>query len=180
MKTLVKSGILSLIVLFATSSFLLAQKRGNGKARPSPNAEVSQTIGTTIVSVTYGRPGLKGRTLESMVPEGEVWRTGANESTVITLSGDVMIGDKAISAGTYSIYTLPNEEDTLTIIIKSKLSWGTQYDEAMDVARTTVPVTEDNPTAEWFTISFDSLSDTSASMNLHWGDAVASVPITVK
>lgn len=179
MKTYLKAGFVSLLVLFATSSILSAQKRGNGKARPSPNAEVSQTIGTTVVSVTYGRPGLKGRTLESMVPEGEVWRTGANESTVITVSDDVMIGDQAIDAGSYSLYTVP-QDGNLTIIINSKLSWGTQYDEAMDVARTTVPATRNNPVAEWFTISFDSLSDTSATLNLHWGDAIAAVPISVK
>ena len=121
MKSLLRISILSLAVLFATSSFTFAQERGNGKARPSPNAEVSQTIGTTVVSITYGRPGLKGRTLESLTPKGKVWRTGANESTAITLSGDVMIGNKAISAGTYSIYTIP-KGDKWTIIISSKMS----------------------------------------------------------
>lgn len=179
MKSLIKFGLFSLIVLFATSSMVFAQKRGNGKTRPSPNAAVSQTIGTTAVDITYGRPGLKGRKLETMVPEGEVWRTGANESTVITLSSDVMIGDASISAGTYSMYTLP-KDGKATIIINSKLSWGTQYDESMDVARTTVEVSRENSVAEWFTIYFSDLSATSATMNLRWGDAIAAVPITVK
>ncbi len=164
-------------MLFAASSLAIAQKRGGGKARPSPNAIVSQTIGTTVVTVTYGRPGLKGRTLETMVPEGEVWRTGANESTAITLSGAVMIGDARIEAGTYSIYSLPHDGN-LTIIINSKMSWGTQYDAAMDVARTTIPA-EDGAFEEWFRIDFDELSNTSANMNLRWGDKVVPVPITV-
>ena len=179
MKSLLKISILSLAVLFATSSFTFAQKRGNGKARPSPNAEVSQTIGTTVVDITYGRPGLKGRTLESLTPKGQVWRTGANESTVITLSGDVMIGNKAISAGTYSMYTIPRG-DKWTIIINSKLSWGTQYDKAMDVERASVPATGGHSEAERFTIYFSDLSDTSATMNLRWGDTIAAAPITVK
>ncbi|MCZ6675587.1 MAG: DUF2911 domain-containing protein [Verrucomicrobia bacterium] len=179
MKSLLRVGILSLAVLFATSSFTFAQKRGGGKARPSPNAEVSQTIGTTVVSITYGRPGLKGRTLEKMTPKDKVWRTGANESTVITLSGDVKIGGTSIDAGTYSIYTIP-QGDKWTIIINSKLSWGTQYDEAMDVERISVPATRDNGQVEWFTIYFSDLSDTSSVMNLRWGDTIVAATITVK
>ena len=179
MKSLLKISILSLAVLFATSSFTFAQKRGNGKARPSPNGAVSQTIGTTNIDITYGRPGLKGRTLKSLTTNRPVWRTGANESTVITLSGDVMIGDSKISAGTYSIYTIP-KGDKWTIIINSKLSWGTQYDEAMDVARTTVSASYGNHEVEWFAIYFDELSNTSANMVLRWGDAHVTVPISVK
>jgi hypothetical protein len=179
MKTFIKSSILGLAVLLAASSISFAQQRGNGKARPSPNAEVSQTIGTTVVDITYGRPGLKGRTLESLTPKGKVWRTGANESTVITLSGDVMIGDKTVKAGTYSIYSIPQGKEW-TIIINSKLSWGTQYDEAMDVTRTTVPATSGNDVAEWFTIYFSDLSNDSATMNLRWGDTIVAAPIKVK
>ena len=179
MNSTIKTGIVALAVLFTTSSLLPGQKRGNGKPRLSPNAEISQTIGTTVVSLTYGRPGLKGRTLESLVPDGKVWRTGANESTVITFSDDVMIGDASIDAGTYSLYTLPND-GKLTIIINEKLSWGTQYDESMDVARTTVDVSRENHHVEWFAIYFDALTDTVANLNLRWGDAHAVVPVTVK
>ena len=181
MKSVLRISAISLAVLLATSALTFGQNRGNNKARPSPNAEISQTIGTTVISLTYGRPGLKGRKLEDMVPDGKVWRTGANESTVITLSNDVMIGNASVKAGTYSMYTKPNADNsTLEIIINSKLSWGTQYDESKDVVRATAKVTRDNPSAEWFAIYFTNLSDNSADMRLHWGDAVAVVPISVK
>lgn len=178
MNASLKFILVSLATLFTASVISVAQERGNNKARPSPNAAVSQTIGTTVVSVTYGRPGLKGREIESLVPEGKVWRTGANESTAITFSGDVMVGNEAISAGTYSIYSLP-ENDSLTIIINSKLSWGTQYDPSKDVARASFPV-KDGPFYEWFTIDFDHLSNESAHMNLRWGDKWVAVPISVQ
>ena len=181
MKSVLRISAISLVVLLATSALTFGQNRGNNKARPSPNAEISQTIGTTVISLTYARPGLKGRKLEDMVPDGKVWRTGANESTVITLSNDVMIGNASVKAGTYSMYTKPNADNsTLEIIINSKLSWGTQYDESKDVVRATAKVTRDNPSAEWFAIYFTNLSDNSADMRLHWGDAVAVVPISVK
>lgn len=179
-KSMFRIGILSLIAFFAASSMAVAQNRGGKKARPSPNASISQTIGTTVVSVTYGRPGLKGRELESLVPDPgkTTWRTGANESTAITFSSDVKVGDKAIKAGTYSIYSIPGEYE-MTIIINSKMSWGTAYDETQDVARTSVPV-NDGDFVEWFTIGFDSLSGSKANMNLSWGDKRVAVPIEVQ
>ena len=181
MKSLIKTSSVILAVCLATSSFSLAQDRSNNKARPSPNAEVSQTIGTTVVSLTMGRPGLKGRDIEKMIPDGEVWRTGANESTNITFSGDVKIGDASVEAGTYSLYTLRDKSSSsMTIIINSKLSWGTRYDEAEDVVRTTVPYTMGNHPAEWMAIYFDKLTDTSANMKIHWGEFQAVVPIAVK
>ncbi len=179
MKKIVRITLVSLAAMVAANSVAFAQARGDKKARPSPNAAVSQTIGTTVVSVTYGRPGLKGRKLEDMVPAGKIWRTGANESTAITFSGDVKVGDKAIGAGTYSIYSLPNTEHELTVIINSKMSWGTQYDESQDVARITLPV-RDGSVHEWFTIDFDELSDKSAHLNLRWGDKWVAIPISVQ
>lgn len=181
MKSIIRISAVALAVLMATSSLTFAQKRGNNKARPSPNAEVSQTIGTTVISITYGRPGLKGRKIEDMVPDGEVWRTGANESTVITFSDDVMIGNASVKAGTYSMYSKPNaDQNTMDIIINSHLSWGTRYDPSKDVVRATAKLTRDNHPNEWFAIYFTNLSDNSADMKLHWGDAIAVIPVSVK
>lgn len=174
---MIKIGILSLATALLASSFTFAQDRGNRKARPSPNAAVSQTIGTTIVSLTYGRPGLKGRAIETLVPANQVWRTGANESTTITFSDDVVFGGKAVSAGTYSLYSMPHGENSMTLIINSKLSWGTQYDESQDVVRTDV-ATQQGDFVEWFTMDFDSLTDTSAQLNLRWGIYI--VPVTIE
>jgi len=178
MKLFVRIALISLTALVAGNMAAFAQARGDKKARPSPNASISQTIGTTVVSVNYGRPGLKGRLVESLVPQNKVWRTGANESTAITFSGDVMVGDAPISAGTYSIYSIP-EGGRFIVIINSKLSWGTQYDESQDVARITLPL-QDGPDYEWFTIDFDTLSNAGAHMNLRWANSWVAVPISVK
>lgn len=181
MKNIFKIGVLAVFALLLTSELTIAQERGSG-VRPSPNAANSQNIGATVVSVTYGRPAIKGRTYfadgSQLAPLGRVWRTGANESTAITFSTDVMVGDKEIPAGTYSLYTIPGK-DEWTIIINEKLSWGTQYDEAMDVARITAEVGEGS-NLEWFEIYFDTLSAEKAHLNLHWGTTKIAVPITVE
>ncbi|WP_018128518.1 DUF2911 domain-containing protein [Balneola vulgaris] len=178
MKTLFKLGTLLFVAVLLTTEFSIAQERGKGN-RPSPNAAVSQDIGSTTVAVTYGRPGLKGRALSSLAPAGKVWRTGANESAAITFSSDVMFGDKEVAAGTYSLYSIPG--DKWTFILNKKLSWGTQYDMSQDVIRVEAAVTSnDAPMMERFSIYFDTLSDTKAHLNLHWGTTMAAIPITVK
>ncbi|MDZ7772350.1 MAG: DUF2911 domain-containing protein [Balneolaceae bacterium] len=175
--------LLTLSVLLGFFTLLLpytssAQERGGGEVRASPNASVSQTIGTTVVSITYGRPGVKGRQvfggLESW---GEVWRTGANESTAITFSGDVTVEGETVEAGTYSLYSIPRENGNWTIILNSQLSWGTQYDASQDVIRVDVQA-EEAPMREWFMIYFRNLSESSAERVLHWENV--RVPFTIE
>ncbi len=173
----------SLTTLFLT--FLLigflslpanAQERGNEESRVSPNATVSQTIGTTEILVTYGRPGVRDRDIfGGLVAFGEVWRTGANESTALVLSDDVMIEGEEVSAGTYSIYTIPGE-DEWTLIINEQLSWGTQYDESMDYARVTVDP-EESFFVEQFMIYFEDVTENSGELVLHWDNT--KVPVTI-
>jgi hypothetical protein len=170
--------VFAIAILFTFSSNSFAQERAEG-VRVSPNAAVSQNIGTTVVDITYGRPGLKGRSLESLAPSGQVWRTGANESAAIIFSTDVMFGGMMVKAGTYSLYTIPG--DNWTFILNSKLSWGTQYDESADVIRVPAAVTTtEAPEMEWFGIYFDTLSETKVHLNLHWGTTLTAIPITIE
>lgn len=175
MKTFV-SLFLCLLLVGLISQPAVAQERGSDEARVSPNATVSQTIGTTEVMITYGRPGVRDRDIfGGLVAYGQVWRTGANESTVIVLSDDVMIEGEEVPAGTYSIYSVPGE-DEWSIIINEKLSWGTQYDESMDYVRVTAEP-EESFFVEQFMIYFEDVSENSAEMVLHWDDT--KVPVTI-
>ncbi|MFP8490169.1 DUF2911 domain-containing protein [Gracilimonas sp. Q87] len=180
MKKLLKRSIIPVLAAMLMTGTAFAQERGNENNRASPNAAISQTIGTTEVTVTYGRPALKDRAYfgedTPLAPIGSIWRTGANESTAITFSDDVMFGGKKVEAGTYSLYTIPGMEEW-TIILNEKLSWGTQYDESEDVVRVTAEVAEGSD-LEWFEIYFNELSDTKAHLNLHWGTVRVPVPIT--
>lgn len=182
MKKLVQLSFILALAVFFLSESAIAQERGNDSARPSPNASVSQTIGTTVVTITYGRPAIKDRSYftegAQLAPAGSVWRTGANESAAITFSDDVMVGGKKVEAGTYSLYSMPNG-DEWTIILNKKLSWGTQYDMSEDYVRVPAAAVNNNaPMMERFMIYFDTLSDTKAHLNLHWGTTKVAVPVT--
>ncbi|MDX1585549.1 MAG: DUF2911 domain-containing protein [Balneolaceae bacterium] len=177
LKILLSTGIAAFFALALFSTSAVAQERGNEEARVSPNATVSQTIGTTEVTLTYGRPSVNDRTIfDGLVPFGQVWRTGANESTAITFSSDVMIEGETVEAGTYSLYSVPGQ-DEWTIIINSKLSWGTQYDKSADVLRVNVEP-ETGREVEQFMIYFENVTENSAECVLHWD--TTKVPFTIE
>ena len=170
--------ILSLLLMVFVSE-IDAQDRGNQQARTSPNASVSQTIGTTVVEITYGRPSVNERQIfGSLVPLGQVWRTGANEATSITFSDDVLLEGNPVEAGTYSLYTVPNE-DEWTIIINDNINWGTTYDEAADILRFNV-----SPEAGSFTeqmmIYFEDVTSTEANLVIHWDETKVPIQIEVE
>ncbi len=189
MKNLFKISLILALSITFNNAQVTAQERGPGNGL-SPNAMVSQTIfNKTTVTVTYGRPGLKGRDLSSLAPAGEVWRTGANEAATITFSTDVTFGGEAVSAGTYTLYTIPGEN--WTFILNNQLTrgegddrptWGAySYDETKDEIRVSAAVTAtDAAFMERFSIYFDTLTETKAHLNLHWGNTLTAVPIVVE
>ncbi len=103
---------------------------------PSPRKEMKGTIGDIEVTINYGSPSVKGRTIfGELLPYDEVWRTGANKSTSITFSGDVNINGQKLAAGTYGLFTVPGEEKWSVIFNEEYDMWGTQYSEDKDVLK---------------------------------------------
>ena len=150
------------------------------KVQKSPRSVLTQTVGLTDISVTYARPGLKGREMATLAPEGKVWRTGANNATTVTISNPITIGGKELVAGTYALYTIPGASEW-TIIINSKQSWGTQYDESSDVMRFTAKATKTVATTETMTINISDIDANGKDANLEiaWGNVSVKAPFTV-
>jgi len=94
--------------------------------RPSPLDSVSFAVGTAQVKVCYGRPSAKGRTMigGAAVPFGKLWRTGANEPTMIHTTGPITVAGIAVPAGSYSLYTIPGEKEWHIIVNRSISQWG--------------------------------------------------------
>lgn len=144
--------------------------RGNEEARVSPNAAVSQTIGTTEVRITYGRPSVNDREIfGGLVSYGEVWRTGANEATTFSVTSDVMIEGEPLSAGTYSFYTIPGGDQWTLIFNNAAEQWGTNYDESADALRVTV-TPESAPKHEMMTFTFEQVTANEGTCVLYWNE----------
>ena len=134
----IKQGVtLLFIVVFALWAFTTGLDAQLKLPRISPNGELGQTIGTTVIKADYSRPGVKGREIwGKLVPYNEVWRAGANDATMISFSSDVSIDGKKLAAGTYSFFILPTTNEWTFIFNGEPKQWGAfNYKKEKDVLR---------------------------------------------
>lgn len=149
--------------------------------KASPAAAVSQTFGYTTATVTYSRPAVKGRAIwGGLVPFGQVWRAGANAATTLELTTDSRINGQPLPKGIYGVFILPTEKDWTFIISKTSKTWGSfAYDAKDDALRVTVAPAAAEP-MERLEYGFESISDSGATLTLHWDKLKASLPILVE
>jgi len=205
MSSLKRSSITIFAVLFVLSLAASASAQVV-LPRPSQKASVMQRIGATDITITYSRPGVKGRkiwgdplpgqeatvkgeaTLDNqnvrpkdavIVPYGHVWRTGADDATMFVVSDDVLINGQKLPAGTYSLHTIPTKDEWTIVFNGTANQWGSfNYDAAKDTLRVKAKPAWVNENEEWLSFSFDPVSDDSAQVNIRWEKV--SVPFTVK
>ncbi len=146
--------------------------------QPSPKAMVMQTFGLTDVTIEYSRPGVKGREVfGDLVPFDQLWRTGANSATKITVSTDVMIGGKELKAGSYSIFTTPGK-DSWKVMFNTNASASTgQYDAANNALEIEVkPMTAE--ATERLMFSFRNVTDNTTDVHMNWATTAISFEIS--
>jgi hypothetical protein len=150
------------------------------KVQKSPKSVLTQTVGLTDITITYHRPGLKGREMASLAKPGKVWRTGANNATAFQTSNPITIGGKELPAGNYSLWTIPGDGEW-TVIINSKHGWGTQYDETGDVMRLKAKATKTAESTETVTINISDIdaNGKDANLEIRWGNVSVKAPFTV-
>ena len=176
--------ILSAALLTIALSTSFAQE----KKPISPHETVSATIDGADVKISYGRPYTKDPKTGEMrkiwgglVPYGKVWRTGANEATLLTTSKALDMGGTNVPAGTYSVFTQPEENGAAKLIINKQTGqWGTKYDEKQDFARVDMKKSDLDTAVDQFTITIEKNSSGGGVINLKWEKTQYSVPFTVK
>ena len=177
-----KKNVLFIAVLTITFLFtneMSAQNFADLDKSPMDAAAfpVSYKESNKLVKVTYSRPQLKGRTVEKLAPTNKVWRTGANEATEITFYVDVIFGGKPVKAGTYTLFTIPNENEWTVILSTAKNVWGAYfYKESEDVVRVKGTVSKSKESIEAFSIAFDGKDD-AFNMYFGFGNTLVTVPI---
>jgi hypothetical protein len=136
---------------------------------PSPQATVSQEIGISTVTISFHRPGVKGRTIwGGLVPWNAIWRLGANEATTIELSHAATIDGHAVDAGKYAIFAIPGREKWTLVLNSRSEQWGAYFhDPSRDVLRFEVkPVAA--PFEEWMKFAIDPVADDTLEAAMHW------------
>jgi len=148
----------------------------------SPHYKSEWDIKGAHITIEYGRPYLKGRTVgKEVAPYGEPWRAGADEATIITSTKPLKIGTISLAANTsYTINMLPNADHWELIIGKlgEKGQWGIPYQPNLEIARTPMKLGKTAAPAEQVTILIDP-SATGGTLRIEWGTVSASAPITI-
>ncbi|PIB38440.1 DUF2911 domain-containing protein [Maribacter sp. 4G9] len=136
----------------------------------SQQSMITQRIGYTDITIRYHSPGSRGRVVwGELIPYGKVWRAGANENTVFTITNDVEINGQKLPAGSYGLHLLPEENQWTFIFSKNHTSWGSYfYEEEEDALRITVPVQNNLDEREWLSYDFKKRERDTASVVLSW------------
>lgn len=153
--------------------------------QPSPSSKLEQTVGLGTVTIEYSRPSMKDRTVfgnadeKSMEKYGKDWRTGANNTTKFTFSEDVKIDGKNLSAGAYTILTVPGMKEWTIKFYNYAAGGWTSFVDKTPALETKVMAQKSGRQVETFTIDINNLRNNSATIDLIWSDFVVSIPMTV-
>jgi len=136
----------------------------------NPRAKITEEVGITDITITYGRPdvnGREGKVWGTLVTYGfsinnlitnkitNPWRAGANENTTISFEHDVKVEGKNVKAGTYGLHMAVWPDSVVLILSNQNNAWGSfYYDDKYDVLRTTVKPVMLEKSVEWLKYEF--------------------------
>ncbi len=147
----------------------------------SPRDSVKAVFAGKTLTVNYGRPSARGRTIiGGVVPYNQVWRTGANEATSFSTEADLVLGGATIPKGTYSLYTVPSRTSWLLVVNKEVGQSGLVYHRYLDLTRVKLQKAGLKDYVEQFTISIERVSPNSGVLRLTWERTTLTIPFTLK
>lgn len=176
-RTLVSASA-TVILLVAPVGAQETERLPDGSVRGSQPAEVIQRMGETGIAVRFNRPSARGRVLfGELVPYDSIWNPGADEATRLTVSRDVLIEGEPLSAGRYSLWTIPGEDRWTLIFSRAHDVFHRPYPEGEDALRLTVrPGTGEH--VESLSFHFPEATRDTARLELRWGMVVVPLRIT--
>jgi hypothetical protein len=174
------TGLVLGVLVFAASASVMAQKVTKTTAGKggSPHETVEYTIDGAKLTLVYGRPFVKGRALTAVAPDGQAYRMGADEATLLTTDKNLMFGSTMVPPGTYSLYAMPKGGSYQLIINKQTGQWGTEYDEKQDLTRVPFKAEKAAKANEQFTINFEDTKE-GGLLTAQWGTEKLSAPFMV-
>jgi hypothetical protein len=177
---------LTIAAILVSALPLMAQQK-----RISPHETISAVIDGNRVTIVYGRPYTKKpgtsenrKIWGGLVPYGKVWRTGADEATLLITQNPIVFGETTIPAGAYTLWTLPNEDGTAKLIVNKQIGqWGegaTVYDEKQDVARIDLKKEVLDAPVDQLTMAVGKNPSGGGLVKMSWENAQFSAPFTVQ
>jgi hypothetical protein len=148
----------------------------------SPHVKTDWTVGAAHISISYGRPSLKGRAEATLMPAGKPWRTGADEATVLTTDRKLTFGSVVLAPGSYTINTEPGARSWQLVLGKlgSPKQWGIPYKPELEIGRTPMTLGKTSAPVEQVTISIDpDRTGSGGVLRIEWGTTRATTPFRI-
>ena len=168
------------ITALAVCTLFIADAQTLTTPQPSPTQTIKQNFGLSSIELSYSRPGIKGRKIfGDLVPFGKIWRTGANNATLLTFADDVTIGGKKIPAGKYGLLSIPEKKNwTLIITKQTDVTSPAAYKQDQDMVRIEVKTMDMDESMETFTMQFANVKPASCELHIMWDKTEIALPIT--
>ena len=166
-----KTPLFCLLALLLFNSYNAGAQELRLKIPASSSGQrIEQDFGLGVISVKYFRPNTNGRKIfDGMEPYGIVWRTGANNATVITLTDTIQVEGHTLAPGSYSLFSIPGADEWTIIFNKNINQWGAySYDEKQDLLRFKVRPTELSNKVETLTIQFAEVHQENCLLQILW------------
>lgn len=157
--------------------FAARDAAGSGLGPLSPRDSTSATVAGARISVSYGRPSLRGRELNVLAPPGQVWRTGANDASTLTTDRALQFGSLTVPPGTYSLFTIPGADRWTLILNRQTGMSGLEHDPAQDLGRVEMMLRSGDYSNQ-FTISVQA-QGRGGVLRMHWGRTIAEAGFSV-
>lgn len=171
------------VALVLLMSAVLTDANAQGPLMPSPSSKqkIEQQLGTSKVVINYSRPNSKGRKVfGELVPYGEMWRTGADKLTDITVEKEISVAGNLLAPGKYSIISIPGAKSWTIIFNREADLWGAaDHDAAKDVFRFEVKPLKVKDKQETFQISFDDVTAFTMNLQLRWENMLVEFPVSI-
>jgi hypothetical protein len=147
----------------------------------SGRGESEIEVDGALVALDWGTPMKRGREIfGKLVAYGEVWRTGANTATHITLDRDLVFGGSLeVPAGTYTLFSIPREDGAALIFNTLTGINGQGYDAEANLGQVEMRREALEQSLERFTIA---VRDTEAGgvLELLWDQTAYRVDFEVR
>ncbi len=165
-----KTALFCLLTLLSLTFDARAQELKLKIPASSLGQRIEQDFGLGTISVKYYRPNTKGRKIfNGMEPYGIVWRTGANNATVVTLTDTIEVEGHTLAPGAYSLFSIPGADEWTIIFNKKVDQWGAySYDEKQDLLRFKVKPAKLASRMETLTIQFADVHQEDCVLQILW------------
>jgi hypothetical protein len=172
---------LAIIVTVAVGAIVVTSAQRPPRVRVSPHESVEADMHGAHLTITYGRPYMKGRVIYGgLVPWDKVWCPGADEATTLESTRELQIGSVTVPAGPHTIWVLPTEDKWTFIISKEREGFHTRYYPNLDLGRVTMTKRELTEPVEQLTFSFTEGEGKTGTIDMTWERTGVSVPFTVR